>query len=94
MFIKLGAQWGKPWITSPPPSSLAFGHVNVSASNNNLDAEENIAGNTILAVLNFTKGEKIVDRHSVLYLDRIIVILALSLYVLFNCVSIGFDDDI
>ena len=55
--ILSGAQWANPWITSPPTSSAANGHVNVSATANQLDAEENIPGSTTLAVLNFIQGE-------------------------------------
>ena len=55
--ILSGAQWANPWITSPPTTSAANGHVNVSATANQLDAEENIPGSTTLAVLNFIQGE-------------------------------------
>ena len=55
--ILSGAQWANTWITSPPTSSAANGHVNVSATANQLDAEENIPGSTTLAVLNYNQSE-------------------------------------
>ncbi|KAI9562557.1 hypothetical protein GHT06_010010 [Daphnia sinensis] len=51
-----GAGWADPWIVDPPPSSEAYGHLNLTVipSKGILNAEEGIKSGVVLANLRYT----------------------------------------